>query len=141
MPFFRGALGRRRIRPALDLQTLDDLWRVPFYTVDDIRKSIEAHPPWGDYQGVTPDQALREPMRVYMSGGTTGTSRPTFYTQWDREVGSLLMARGLYSQGIRPGDIVLNSWSYGTAQRSVVVRRGGSIAGSIASCSPPARAR
>jgi phenylacetate-CoA ligase len=52
-------------------------------------------------------------MRVYMSGGTSGTSRPTFYTQWDREVGSLLMARGLYSQGIRPGDIVLNAWSYG----------------------------
>ena len=57
---------------------------------------------------------MREPMRVYMSGGTTGTSRPTFYTQWDREVGTLLMARGLYMQGIRPGDVVLNSWSYGT---------------------------
>ena len=57
---------------------------------------------------------LREPMRVYMSGGTTGTSRPTFYTQWDREVGALLMARGLYTQGIRPGDVVLNSWAYGT---------------------------
>ena len=26
-------------------------------------------------------------MRVFMSGGTTGKSRPTFYTQWDREVG------------------------------------------------------
>ncbi len=24
------------------------------------------------------------------------------------------MARGLYAQGIRPGDVVLNSWSYGT---------------------------
>src|SRR5580765_6946866 len=96
------------------INTLDDLWRAPAYTVDDIRASIEANPPWGDYQGVLPPDALREPMRVYMSGGTTGTSRPTFYTQWDREVGSLLTARALYMQGIRPGDVVLNSWLYGT---------------------------
>jgi phenylacetate-CoA ligase len=111
VPFFRERWDAAGFDPR-SLRTLDDLWRVPFYTVEDIRKSIEAHPPWGTYQGVTPDQALREPMRVYMSGGTSGTSRPTFYTQWDREVGSLLMARGLYSQGIRPGDIVLNAWSY-----------------------------
>jgi phenylacetate-CoA ligase len=96
------------------IRTLDDLWRAPAYTVEDIRKSIDAHPPWGDYQGVTPADALREPMRVYMSGGTTGKSRPTFYTQWDREVGAVLTARALYAQGIRPGDVVLNSWAYGT---------------------------
>jgi phenylacetate-CoA ligase len=96
------------------IRTLDDLWRAPAYTVEDIRKSIDAHPPWGDYQGVTPADALREPMRVYMSGGTTGKSRPTFYTQWDREVGAVLTARALYMQGIRPGDVVLNSWAYGT---------------------------
>ena len=87
---------------------------APAYTVDDIRQSIDAHPPWGDYQGITPADALREPMRVFMSGGTTGKSRPTFYTQWDREVGALLTARALYMQGIRPGDVVLNSWAYGT---------------------------
>jgi phenylacetate-CoA ligase len=94
--------------------TTDDLWGAPSYTVDDIRQSIDDHPPWGDYQGVTPADALREPMRVFMSGGTTGKSRPTFYTQWDREVGAVLTARALYMQGIRPGDVVLNSWAYGT---------------------------
>ena len=71
-----------------DLTTLDDLAACPAYTVDDIRRSIEAHPPYGDYQGVTPELATREPMRVYMSGGTTGQSRPTFYTAWDRDVGA-----------------------------------------------------
>ena len=96
-----------------DLRSLDDLSRFPTYTVDDIRRSIDAHPPWGDYQGVVPADAVHEPMRVFMSGGTTGRSRPTFYTQWDREVGSLLTARALYRQGIRPGDVVLNSWAYG----------------------------
>lgn len=96
------------------IASLDDLWLAPAYTVDDIRRSIEAHPPWGDYQGVVPADAAREPMRVYMSGGTTGKSRPTLYTQWDRDVGALLTARALYMQGIRPGDVVLNSWLYGT---------------------------
>jgi len=112
VPFFRDRWSAAGVGPA-DLGTLDDLWRFPTYTVDDIRRSIDAHPPYGDYQGVLPADAVREPMRVFMSGGTTGVSRPTFYTQWDREVGALLTARAFYRQGIRPGDVVLNSWSYG----------------------------
>jgi phenylacetate-CoA ligase len=113
VPFFERRWAAAGFDPQ-SIRTLDDLWKAPAYTVEDIRKSIDAHPPWGDYQGVTPADALREPMRVYMSGGTTGKSRPTFYTQWDREVGAVLTARALYMQGIRPGDVVLNSWAYGT---------------------------
>ena len=113
VPFFARAFDASGFDPHA-IRSLDDLWSAPSYTVEDIRKSIDANPPWGDYQGVLPEQALTEPMRVYMSGGTTGKSRPTFYTQWDREVGTLLTARALYMQGIRPGDVVLNSWAYGT---------------------------
>jgi len=57
VPFFRERWDAAGFDPR-SLQTLDDLWRVPFYTVEDIRKSIEAHPPWGTYQGVTPDHQL-----------------------------------------------------------------------------------
>jgi len=113
IPFHRQRWDEAGFHPS-QLKTLDDLWRAPAYTVDDIRYSIERHPPFGDYQGVTPNMATREPMRVYMSGGTTGKSRPTFYTAWDRAVGASLTARALYALGIRPGDTVLNSWSYGT---------------------------
>jgi phenylacetate-CoA ligase len=113
VPFFERRWAAVDFDPQ-SIRALDDLGKAPAYTVEDIRKSIDAHPPWGDYQGVTPAEALREPMRVYMSGGTTGKSRPTFYTQWDREVGAVLTARALYMQGIRPGDVVLNSWAYGT---------------------------
>jgi phenylacetate-CoA ligase len=113
VPFFERRWAAAGFNPR-SIASVEDLWRAPSYTVDDIRGSIEAHPPWGDYQGVLPRDARQEPMRVYMSGGTTGKSRPTFYTQWDREVGALLTARALYMQGIRPGDVVLNSWAYGT---------------------------
>jgi phenylacetate-CoA ligase len=112
VPFFKERWDAAGFSPD-DIRTLDDLWKAPSYTVDDIRKSIDAHPPYGHYQGVTPADARREPMRVYMSGGTTGKSRPTFYTAWDREVGAVFTARALYMQGIRPGDVVLNSWLYG----------------------------
>jgi phenylacetate-CoA ligase len=97
-----------------ELRSIDDLWRAPSYTIDDIRDSIEKNPPWGDYQGVTPERARQEPMRIFMSGGTTGASRPTFYTQWDREVHAILTARVHFAMGVRPGDVVLNSWLYGT---------------------------
>lgn len=113
VPFFRKRWDAAGVGPE-SLRTLADLARFPVYTVDDIRKSIEEHPPFGDYQGVTPDQACREPMRVYMSGGTTGESRPTLYTAWDREVGAVLTARALYAFGIRPGDVVVNAWAYST---------------------------
>jgi phenylacetate-CoA ligase len=112
VPFFRRRWNDAGFHPA-DIRTIDDLWKAPFYTVDDIRQSIDDHPPFGDYQGVTPEMATREPMRVYMSGGTTGKSRPTFYTAWDREVQAVMNARAIYMQGVRPGDVVLNSWAYG----------------------------
>lgn len=113
IPFHRRRWDAAGFAPG-DLRTLEDLWRAPAYTVDDIRRSIEAAPPFGDYQAVVPGDAVREPMRLYMSGGTTGASRPTFYTAWDRAVGGILEARQLYMQGVRPGDVVVNSWSYGT---------------------------
>jgi phenylacetate-CoA ligase len=51
---------------------------------------------------------------MYFSGGTTGKPRPTVFTTWDRVAGALIGARGLFLQGYTPGDIVLNSWAYGT---------------------------
>jgi len=113
VPFFRRRWEAAGFHPD-DLESLDDLWRAPAYRVDDIRKNIEAHPPLGDYQGASLEDAAREPLRLYMSGATTGAPRPTLYTQWDREVGAILTARALYLQGIRPGDVVLNAWAYST---------------------------
>ena len=112
VPFFRRLWDASGFDPA-DLRRVEDLDRVPTYTVDDLRRSVEEHPPYGDYQGVSADDALRQPLRIHMSGGTTGEPRPTLYTQWDRGVSGVLNARGMYLQGLRPGDVVINSWAYG----------------------------
>ncbi len=113
VPFFRRRWDEAGFQPD-QLRTLDDLWRAPVYTVDDLRRSIEDHPPLGDYQGVSLEGARDEPVRIFMSGATTGAPRPTLYTQWDRDAGAILMARALYLQGIRPGDVVVNAWAYST---------------------------
>ena len=113
VPFFRRRWSEAGFHPD-GLERLSDLSAVPSYTVDDLRRSIEAHPPLGDYQGVSLDDAAREPLRIFMSGATTGAPRPTLYTQWDREAGAILMARALYLQGVRPGDVVVNAWAYST---------------------------
>ena len=113
VPFFERLWRAAGVGPD-DIDTLDDLWRFPTYSVEDIRRSIERQPPWGDYQGVYPADATTQPMRVYLSGGTTGKSRPTFYTQWDRDAGAIFTARLLWRSGVRPGDVVLNSYLYST---------------------------
>jgi phenylacetate-CoA ligase len=113
IPFFARLWADAEVT-ADDLRSLEDLAKFPLYDVDMLRQSIERCPPWGDYQGVRPADALREPLRVYMSGGTTGKSRPTLYTQWDRDVTSLFAARTLYRYGIRPGDTVINAYQYST---------------------------
>ena len=113
VPFFRKRWDAAGFSPD-SIEKLADLSQAPFYTVDDIRESIEAHPPYGDYQGAQVSGALDDPLRIFMSGATTGAPRPTLYTQWDREAGAILMARALYLQGVRPGDVVLNAWAYST---------------------------
>jgi phenylacetate-CoA ligase len=113
VPFFRRRWDAAGFHPD-QLASLDDLWRAPSYRVDDLRKSIETHPPLGDYQGASLERAAEEPLRIFMSGATTGAPRPTLYTQWDREAGAILMARALYLQGVRPGDVVVNAWAYST---------------------------
>ncbi|MEM7409961.1 MAG: hypothetical protein AAF430_06995 [Myxococcota bacterium] len=113
VPFFRKRWDAAGFHPDA-LGSLDDLRQVPSYDVDDIRASVEAHPPLGDYQGVGLGDAGEQPLRLFMSGATTGAPRPTLYTQWDREAGAILMARALYLQGVRPGDVVVNAWAYST---------------------------
>lgn len=113
VPFFRRRWDAAGFHPD-DVATLDDLWKAPSYRVDDLRRSIEEHPPLGDYQGASLEDAAESPLRIFMSGATTGAARPTLYTQWDREAGAILMARALYLQGLRPGDVVVNAWSYST---------------------------
>ena len=93
--------------------TLADLPRVPAYTVDDIRESIARHPPYGEHQNfLLGDPAFAG--RVYFSDGTTGRTRPTVNVAWDVEMYGVITSRALWLAGLRPGDMIMNAWTYGT---------------------------
>lgn len=112
VPFYRRQWDAAGVKPA-DIQTRADLKKLPMYTVEDIRQSVDAHPPFGDYVG--PDvRAGGVPWRIHSSGGTAGEPRPTFYSPWDREVGNILRARSYYWHGFKPGDVVMNTLLYST---------------------------
>ena len=112
VPFYRRRWEAVGLEPG-EVTNMGHLDKLPTYTVENIRESIDAHPPFGDYLGLDP-QAGQIPMRLHSSGGTTGEPRPTFYTPWDREVGNILRARSYYFHGFRPGDMVMNTLLYST---------------------------
>ncbi len=112
VPFYKSKWDAAGVEPG-DVKTIEDLKKAPMYTVEDIRQSVDANPPFGDYVGR--DVLAGEiPWRIHSSGGTAGEPRPTFYTPWDREVGNILRARSYYWHGFKPGDVVMNTLLYST---------------------------
>ena len=112
VPFYHSKWKAAGVEPG-DIKTIEDIKKAPMYTVEDIRQSVDAYPPFGDYVGR--DVLAGEiPWRIHSSGGTAGEPRPTFYTPWDREVGNILRSRSYYWHGFKPGDVVMNTLLYST---------------------------
>ncbi|MEK3889266.1 phenylacetate--CoA ligase family protein [Bacillus sp. FSL K6-3431] len=123
IPFFQRLWKKHDFHPS-DVKSIADMHKIPQYTIDDIRESIDLEPPFGDYQKYHFEDGTYEPLRFYTSGGTTGAPRPTIYSAWDREVGAILSARTFYLHGIRPGDAVMNSWAYSTHNAAWIMDHG-----------------
>jgi phenylacetate-CoA ligase len=104
-----------------NIRSLDDISRIPPYTVHDLRDSIERCPPFGDYMGI---ELGRIPLVLQTSGGTTGLPRPMLYSPRDREVMNILGGRRYYLQGIRPGDLVQSTYSIGLSNGGFATREG-----------------
>jgi len=103
VPFYKDALGRNGVS-ADDIDSLDDLKRLPFTIKDDLRE----HYPMG-MLAVGRDQLAR----VHGSSGTTG--KPTFvaYTLNDLRTWAELCARFLIAGGLRPEHLVHIAFGYG----------------------------
>ncbi len=66
-PFYRRKLEAAGIHPD-DIRTMEDVRRIPFTEKEELRRSQEAHPPWGDFGCISPVEAVR----VFQTSGTTG---------------------------------------------------------------------
>lgn len=89
-----------------DIRSLDDIVKLPTYSSEDIKEDIKNAPPFGRYMGVSPPDLATTPLKLQTSGGTTGMPRPTLYGPLEWELNGLTLARSLYVQGARPGDVL-----------------------------------
>ncbi|MEM9394047.1 MAG: phenylacetate--CoA ligase PaaK [Pseudomonadota bacterium] len=103
VPFYRARFKSAGLHPD-DIQTLDDLARVPFTTKQDLRDTY----PFGMF-AVPRDQVAR----IHASSGTTGKPTVVGYTARDIDTWASVVARSMRAAGTRPGDVVHVSYGYG----------------------------
>ena len=103
VPFYRKKLQDRDIRPD-DINTIDDIVRLPFTTKQDLRDNY----PFG--LQAAPQSEI---VRIHASSGTTGNPTIVGYTRKDIGVWSECMARCLTAYGVTRDDIFSVAYGYG----------------------------
>ena len=103
VPFYRQAFEERGIHPR-DIQTLDDIERLPFTVKDDFRTTY----PYGLFA-----VPLKDVVRLHASSGTTGKPVVGGYTAADMTMWGEVMARTFAAGGVTAGDVFQNFYGYG----------------------------
>lgn len=103
VPFYRNKMQEMDVRPD-DINTIDDIVRLPFTTKKDLRDNY----PFG-LQAAPQSEIIR----IHASSGTTGNPTIVGYTRKDIGVWSECMARCLTSYGITREDIFSVAYGYG----------------------------
>lgn len=103
VPFYRKKFDDLGVKPS-DIQTLEDIGKLPFTTKDEMRETY----PYGLL--AVPESEILE---VHTSSGTTGTPVVDAYTAKDIDIWGESMARTLAMAGAGPGDVVQNAYGYG----------------------------
>lgn len=85
-----------------DIQSLDDLAKLPFTEKSEIRESLAAQRPLGKHAATD----IGDVIRVYSTSGTTGTPTYIGLTDHDREVWRETAMRAMWTCGMRPHHIV-----------------------------------
>lgn len=103
VPFYRKAFDDIGLKP-MDINSLDDLAKVPFTTKSDLRDNY----PFGMF--ATP---MDQVVRVHASSGTTGKPTVVGYTQSDIDNWADIVARSIRAGGGSRGDKVHVAYGYG----------------------------
>ena len=102
-PFYRQKMQELDLLPD-DIQTIDDIVKLPFTTKQDLRDNY----PLGFMAA-----PMSEVVRVHASSGTTGNPTIVGYTRRDLEIWEDVIARSLTAYGVTRGDIVSVGYGYG----------------------------
>jgi phenylacetate-CoA ligase len=110
VPFHRRAWERAGFEPG-QLNSLDDIRRIPFMTREEWMDSLEEKPMFGDMLAAIPGLAIR----YHLTSGTTGrTPIRVLDGMKDWEWIAEMWCYGLWGFGIRPDDVVYFAFGYGS---------------------------
>ena len=103
IPYYRNLMDKKGVVPE-DIQSVDDLKKLPFLTKDDLRDAY----PYGLLA-----VPLSDAVRIQSTSGTTGRRVVAFYTQHDLDLWEECCARALGAAGATREDVVHVSYGYG----------------------------
>ncbi len=103
VPYYKKLMDEKGVTPD-DIKGVDDLYKLPFITKDDLR---EAYP-----HGLR-GAPLEDCVRIHSTSGTTGKRVVAFYTQEDIDLWDDCCARALVAAGATKGDVVHVAYGYG----------------------------
>lgn len=103
VPYYHKKFNEIELYPE-DIETLEDITKIPFTTKDDLRESY----PFGMF--AVPKKEIIE---IHSSSGTTGKPVVSGYTRKDLDTWATIMARGLTGMGLGDEDILQNTHGYG----------------------------
>ncbi len=101
-PFY-GNLFKQKIKPG-SVKNIEEITKLPFTTKQDLRDNFP-------YGFLTTDR--KEVVRLHSSSGTTGNPTVIFHTANDLKNWANLVARSLFTAGIRDTDVFQNICGYG----------------------------
>lgn len=115
VPYYHKRYTEEEVYPE-DIETLEDIEKLPFTTKTDLRASY----PFGLF---AVDQ--KEIVEIHTSSGTTGKPTVSGYTKDDLDTWADVMARGLTMMGVDENDIIQNTHGYGLFTGGFGVHYGG----------------
>lgn len=129
VPYYRQLFDKEGLKPK-DIRTVDDLARVPITR----KKNIKDTYPFG-LLGVP----LAKLERFQSTSGTTSLPYPLAYTTQDIKTLQEQVARAMFCFGVRPGDVVYQSYGYGTFLGGISVDLGCKGIGAVVFPAGPGR--
>jgi phenylacetate-CoA ligase len=119
VPFYKGHL--KGIAPE-KLKSLADLRQLPFTNKADLRSNY----PFG-LLAVNPEELVR----IHASSGTKGRPNVAGYTKNDLSLWAEVCARSLAAAGVKPGDVLQNSYHYGLFTGGLGIHYGAELLGAV----------
>ncbi len=103
VPYYRDLMDKKGLKPE-DIQTIDDLKKLPFLSKSDLRDTY----PYGMLAC-----PLSECVRIHSTSGTTGKRVVAFYTQNDIDMWEDCCARAITAAGGTKEDVLQVCYGYG----------------------------